>query len=101
MRMPTSAGAGATASLDARLTLWIRDLDSLEAKPLPGTELASFPFWPPDSAPIGFFAPFRLKTIRIGGGPARDVAEVVVGRGGAWNTDGVILFCPRPLGILH
>jgi len=91
-----------TASLKGKLMLWVRALDSLEAKPLTGTDNAAYPFWSPDSRSIGFFAiPNKLKTIEIAGGPARDIADVVVGRGGAWSPDGVIVFCPRPIGVLH
>lgn len=90
-----------TSLLDGKLMLWVRALDSLEAKPLAGTDFASSPFWSPDSRSIGFFTPSKLKIVDIAGGHARDVADVVLGRGGAWSTEGVIVFCPRPNGILH
>jgi Tol biopolymer transport system component len=90
-----------TVFLNGKLMVWVRALDSLEAKPLAGTEFASNPFWSPDSRSIGFFTPSKLKTVDVAGGPARDVADVVVGRGGAWSPEGVIVFCPRPIGILH
>jgi Tol biopolymer transport system component len=90
-----------TAALNGKLMLWVRALNSLDAKPLPGTDNAIYPFWSPDSRSIGFFAmPNKLKTIEIAGGPARDIAEVVMGRGGAWSPEGVIVFCPRPVGGL-
>jgi len=90
-----------TVYLNGKLMLWVRALDSLEAKPLAGTDFASSPFWSPDSRSIGFFTPSKLKTVEIAGGPTRDIADVVVGRGGAWSPEGVIIFCPRPIGILH
>jgi len=90
-----------TAVVNGRLMLWIRALDSLETKPLHGTDFALFPFWSPDSRSIGFFTPSKLKTIPVAGGPSHDVADAVLGRGGAWNHDGVIVFSPRPVGILH
>src|SRR5580658_90493 len=90
-----------TCFLNGKLMLWVRMLDSLDAKPLGGTDFASSPFWSPDSRSIGFFTPSKLKTVDIAGGPAQDVADVVVGRGGAWSPEGVIVFCPRPIGILH
>jgi Tol biopolymer transport system component len=90
-----------TVFLNGKLMVWVRALDSLEAKPLAGTEFASNPFWSPDSRSIGFFTPSKLKTVDVSGGPARDVADVVVGRGGAWGPEDVIVFCPRPIGILH
>ena len=90
-----------TAACNGRTMLWVRPLDSLEAQPLTGTDNAAYPFWSPDSLSIGFFAPSKLKAIEISGGPARDIADIIVGRGGAWSPEGVILFCPRPLGILY
>jgi Tol biopolymer transport system component len=90
-----------TASLNGTMTLWVRALDSVEGKPLAGTDNASWPFWSPDSLSIGFFAPHKLKAVGISGGPARDIVDLIVGRAGAWSPEGVILFCPRPLGPLH
>ena len=89
-----------TAASKGRVMLWVRALDTLEARPLPATDNASHPFWSPDSRTIGFFIPDKLRTIDFSGGPARDVAEVVAGRGGAWSPDGIIVFCPRPVGVL-
>jgi hypothetical protein len=83
------------------MMLWVRDFDSLDARPLPGTENAAMPFWSPDSRLIAFFTPSRLKVIQVSGGPCRDLADVVVGKGGTWNRDGIIVFCPRPVGVLH
>src|SRR5439155_13863266 len=48
--------------------LWVRPLDSLEVRALPGTEDAGFPFWSPDGAFIGFFAQRKLKRIALAGG---------------------------------
>lgn len=91
-----------TAAFNGKLMLWVRSLDSLEAKPLSGTENASYPFWSPDSQSIGFFAlPRKLETISVVGGPAQDIADVVVGRGGSWSPAGIIVFCPRPIGPLY
>jgi hypothetical protein len=90
-----------TAALNGRMMLWVRVLDSLEARPLAGTDNADWPFWSPDSLSIGFFVPNTLKVVEISGGPARGIADIVVGRGGAWSPEGVILFCARPIGILY
>lgn len=81
--------------------LWVRALDSLDARPLAGTEDASQPFWSPDSRSIGFFTNSKLKTIGIAGGPARDIADIVVGRGASWSRDGTIVFGPKPGGVLY
>jgi Tol biopolymer transport system component len=42
-----------TAAWNGRVILWVRALDSLEAKPLAGTDNADWPFWSPDSLSIG------------------------------------------------
>src|SRR5260221_1092329 len=90
-----------TAASNGVLMLWVRALDSLEAKPLAGTENAFYPFWSPNSRSIGFHTPNKLKTIEIAGGPARDIADIVIGHGGSWSQEGIIAFCPRPGGILY
>ena len=90
-----------TAYLNGQMMLWVRDLDTLDAKALPGTATAAMPFWSPDSRSIAFFTPSKLKVIQVSGGPCRDLADVVVGKGGTWNRDGIIVFCPRPVGPLH
>jgi Tol biopolymer transport system component/tRNA A-37 threonylcarbamoyl transferase component Bud32 len=74
--------------------LWVRALDGLENRALPGTANASFPFWSPDGRSVGFFADGKLKRIDVDGGRPIVVADAANGRGGAWNSDGVILFSP-------
>ncbi|HEY2016399.1 MAG TPA: hypothetical protein VGH38_23000 [Bryobacteraceae bacterium] len=98
---PDSRKIAFTAYGNGKMMLWVRDVDSIDAKPLPGTDNAALPFWSPDSRSIAFFTPSKLKVIPTGGGPARDLADVILGRGGAWNREGTIVFCPRPVGPLH
>jgi eukaryotic-like serine/threonine-protein kinase len=83
-----------TALQGGRGRLWIKALDSLELRELPGTENASYPFWAPDSASIGFFAQGKLKKIAVAGGPPVTLCDATDGRGGTWNRDGVIVFSP-------
>jgi serine/threonine protein kinase len=80
------------ASTEGKSQLWVRPLDSVAAQPLAGTDGASFPFWSPDSASVGFFADSKLKRIDVGVGAPQVLANVSVGRGGTWNSDGIILF---------
>jgi eukaryotic-like serine/threonine-protein kinase len=79
-----------------RNSLWLRTMDTLEARPLTDTDGAYFPFWSQDSRAIGFFASGRLKTIDVNGGIAQDVCDAPYGRGGAWGPGGVIVFSPNP-----
>ena len=81
--------------------LWIRPLDSLESRALPGTEEASFPFWSPDSRSLGFFTFTELRTIDPTGGPPQTVCAVPLGFGGTWNQDDVIVFGRRGGGLLR
>jgi eukaryotic-like serine/threonine-protein kinase len=82
-----------TANTGGKVQLWVRALDSTEAKPLAGTQGASFPFWSPDNRYLGFFADSRLKKVEANGGPVQPLYEVpATALGGAWNRDGVILF---------
>ncbi len=72
--------------------VWLRSLDSTEARFLPGTEGAVYPFWSPDGKFLAFFAGGKLKKLDVSGGSSIPLCEVLEGRGGAWSTDGVILF---------
>jgi Tol biopolymer transport system component len=49
-------------------------------------------FWSPDSASVGFFADGKMKRIDIVGGAPLVLANAVVGRGGAWSREGIIMF---------
>jgi len=82
-------------SSDGRQLLWVRPLDSAAAKPLDGTDGATFPFWSADSRSLGFFANGKLNRIEVSGGPPLALCEVAIGRGGTWGADGTILFTPN------
>ena len=83
------------ASGDGVSQLWVRPLDQISAQPLAGTAGALFPFWSPDSQSIGFFADGRLKRIQATGGPPRTLADAIIGRGGTWSRENIILFSPN------
>jgi eukaryotic-like serine/threonine-protein kinase len=80
------------ASGDGPQRLWLRTLNETEARPMPGTEGANYPFWSADSRSIGFTAAGKLKRIDIAGGSPQILANSSVTRSGAWNADGTILF---------
>jgi hypothetical protein len=76
--------------------LWVRSLDSLEARALPGTEgVIYLPWWSPDSRSIGFISGAKLRKIDIAGGPPLALADVPsIVPGGAWSQTGLILIFP-------
>jgi serine/threonine protein kinase len=73
--------------------LWLRDLDVLDWRRLPGTEGASTPFWSPDSRYVGFIVDDTLKKVDTTGGPPETVASAPTAapRSGAWNRHGDIV----------
>jgi serine/threonine protein kinase len=82
---------------DGQRRVWVRSLDTLEARPLPGTEGVSYnPFWSPDSRFIGFYAQGKLKKIDIAGGPAVALCDTPFSiLNGAWSPDHQIVFGSR------
>ena len=75
--------------------IWIRPLDVLESRVLPGTEGAARPFWSPDSRSIGFIAGGKLRRVAVAGGPAQTIGDAPTGSDGSWSEGGVILFDGR------
>ena len=80
--------------------LYVRALDSLEDREIPGTDGTTYPFWSPDGTQIGFFSQGKLKLVAAGGGPATAIAEAPDARGGTWGRDGTIVFAPDVRGTL-
>jgi dipeptidyl aminopeptidase/acylaminoacyl peptidase len=74
--------------------LFVRDLGSLEAVVVPGTQGARQPFWSPDSRFIAFFAAGRLMKVTWPGGAPVAIANAPEPRGGSWSRAGSILFAP-------
>jgi len=74
--------------------IYVRALDSLEPRPLSGTEGANTPFFSPDGQWLGFVTGGRLKKISLGGGPAMILESVSNNRGASWSSKGMIAFTP-------
>jgi len=72
--------------------IWLRSLDSMEARPLAGTEGVNTFFWSPDSRFVVFASGGKLKKIEVSGGPAQTLCDFPMQLlGGSWNHDGVLL----------
>jgi Tol biopolymer transport system component len=83
------------ADADGKRLIWVRSLDTLQARPLAGTEGVVRPFWSPDSRFLGFMAGGSLKKVDIAGGPPTTICEAPNGADGSWSAEGVILFDGR------
>ena len=81
--------------------LWVQSLDQVSAQPLAGTEDGFYPFWSPDSRSIGFFVAGKMKKIAAAGGPVEIICDASSGRGGSWNSEGMIVFAPSPNSTLY
>ena len=82
--------------------LYLRDLDSFEARPMSGTDGAQYPFFSPDGQWVAFFAEGKLKRVSIHSGSPVTVCEApVIGRGGTWGPDGSIVFDPGDSGLMR
>jgi serine/threonine protein kinase/Tol biopolymer transport system component len=88
------------ANADRESALYLRTLDSLEARKMPGTEGATLPFFSPDGRSVGFFADKKLQRIDLSGGPPRELAPVSDPRGGTWGSAGFIVFAAEGGGPL-
>lgn len=97
---PDGAFLAFTATVEGKTSVWVRPMNSNDARSLPDTSDAIFPFWSPDSRSIGFFAGNKLKTIEVDGSASQAVGDVTLGRGGAWGSGGVIVFSASPTSAL-
>ena len=79
--------------------LWVRDIDRLERREIPGSGKAEAPFWSPDGRTIGFFAGGLLKRAPVEGGPAKTVCELKPAGevlGATWSRSGAIVVALGP-----
>ncbi len=79
--------------------LYMRAIDSLDARPIAGTEGARNPFFSPDGQWIGVSAGGALKKVSTNGGPPVSLADIVgsglsagAADGASWGRDGAIAF---------
>jgi serine/threonine-protein kinase len=80
----------------ARPHLWLRSLNTLATRALPGTEDARQPFFSPDGRWVGFFTrDGKLKKVSLAGGNALTIVDKINGSNwgfGAWTGDDTIVF---------
>jgi eukaryotic-like serine/threonine-protein kinase len=80
--------------------IWVRSIDSLDARELPGTDgarsAAGQLLWSPDSSWIGFVADGKLKKVSVNGGPAQTLTDALNSARATWGREGIILIAPGP-----
>ncbi len=77
---------------EGKRSIWVRSLDSLTMRRLPGTAGGRGMFWSPDGHMVAFFSEGRLKRMGSDGGPVETICESGAGFSGAWSPQGTILF---------
>jgi eukaryotic-like serine/threonine-protein kinase len=90
---------------DGIARLWIRSMDLLEARPLPGSEIfgpSPPPIWSPDSRFVAIDVGRKLKKLEVSGGPPQTLCDLNgVAVGGAWNREGDIIIGNTAGGLLR
>ncbi|MDO8630829.1 MAG: protein kinase [Phycisphaerales bacterium] len=79
-----------TAHAEGVSRVFVRDFSASDARPLPGTEEGSNPFFSPDGRWVGFFKGGQLLKAPVGGGPAITVCGAT-GNDAVWLEDGTII----------
>jgi eukaryotic-like serine/threonine-protein kinase len=93
---PDGRSLAISASFGGKQSLWIRSLESVAVRQLPGSEGGGQVFWSPDSRFLGFKAGGKLKTIEVAGGLPTTLGDWPLASTGSWNSDGVILAPGHP-----
>ncbi len=75
-------------------SIYVYSLRDGSMRAIPGTEVATYPFWSPDGTEIAFFSAGKLYRVALAGGTPLPLADAANGRGGSWGPDGTIVFSP-------
>jgi len=83
------------AQREGNSRLYLRRLDELDSRLLPGTDGAYNPFFSPDGESIGFYSDLtdhKLKVVSIHGGLPRIVSDTPMASGASWGSEDTIIF---------
>jgi hypothetical protein len=72
--------------------LYLRDLNSFEARAVAGSSGARQPFFSPDGKWVAFFAQGQLQKAEVAGGGAIRVVGAAYAFGGTWTEDNTIIY---------
>ena len=104
---PAISGDGQIIAYAAQLgtaepQLYLRHLDSFEARAVAGSSGAQQPFFSPDGKWVAFFAQGQLQKAEVAGGAPIRLAEAATPSGGTWNLDDTIIYAgSRGSGLLR
>ena len=71
--------------------LYIGRIGDVAYRRLPGTDLATQPFWSPTETELAFLLGDRLFRVSVAGGQPQEIARVKNMLGGTWSVSGTIL----------
>ncbi|MGD8362454.1 MAG: hypothetical protein PVJ04_13590, partial [Gemmatimonadota bacterium] len=74
--------------------LYVREIDELETRPIPGTESASQPFFSPNGEWLGFYTDREIRRVPVGGGSPVTISAKATDPlyGATWGSDDVIVY---------
>jgi eukaryotic-like serine/threonine-protein kinase len=82
--------------------IWVRNLDSIDAKPLAGTEGSQAPAWSPDNRYLVFGVGNQVKKVTVADGVVQTLCTSATPVGTiAWSKDDILLFGGRGEGALQ
>ncbi len=85
--------------------LWVREIDSVEPRALPGTEGGQFPFWSPDSVMVGYVRGNDLWRVPVQRGQAATIASSLgsfsPASGLTWSEDDRIVYTKGDSGLIE
>ncbi len=101
--LPTLSPDGMRVLFSRDGQLWVRELDKLEPRPLPGVTGAQYPFWSPDGRQIAYLTTSAVWRVGLDGNPPIRVASYHFSKGGrtpggVWRPDGTLIFAPAASG---
>lgn len=92
------------ASENGQRRLFVRPIDDVTARALPGVARAQYPFWAPDGRRLGYFEGLELRLTDVEGRSSRTLVTVPQEseiRGASWGADDPIVYAPYSAGPLQ
>ncbi len=80
------------AAYDGTRQLYLRSVDSLESKAVPGTQQAANPFFSPDGQWLGFLTEPDMNKVSLSGGAPVTIAATGIANGATWSPQGNVVY---------